>query len=322
MDSTQDKLLIHVYRDYGMDDALFREEGYCSYTQEMSIYDLRTNQTTDSWTLSEGDFCTSGIFMGDSAVYTVLHVNYTSLLSPYNIYIKTGDHVNEIISGSATGTGFDDPRLVSLGKTQFAYSYIDENTKEFGVNAVSIDGEITPIVKLLDDGITEALRTTLYGNGASFLYYAAVEGSGCIFIGNAEGVEHQFLLPRTERVYDFCFLKDSVFFTMEVTQEGEGTSAKKIIVKDYNGNNIAEKDCDAFYRLVSNNYHCVLGIDGSYQVMYVTVSGKDIEISKMDVPKDFVLFYSISPSQFLLHYYGVNYGENKSLQELLQLDIP
>lgn len=93
--------------------------------------------------------------------------------------------------------------------------------------------------------------------------------------------------------------------------ESNKKSLKKIIVKDFDGSNIMETNCDALYRLVSNNKNYVLGIDGTYQVIGVSMTENTIKKEQISVQKGPVLFYSLGTgtSQFILHY---NYSINES----------
>ncbi|MPM05592.1 hypothetical protein SDC9_51882 [bioreactor metagenome] len=316
LDVTGGKLLLNIYQDYKEGDTYFREEGYSSVTNKIVVYDLETDNIVSTKIISDAGFCTDAIFVDDDVAYVVITPNNNNTLSEFKIIKTQGLNSQDITSGFCRATGFDDPRLVALDKETFAYSYSNPETKEFGVNVVSKNGTITSQIHLVDDGITEHLRTTLYGNGSKYVYYAAVNKQGTIFIADKDHIINSFVLSQSERVYDYCFLNNSLFFTMEFVENG--TSTKKIIIKDFNGNNIAETNCDAFYRLESNNIDTVMGIDGTYQAYYAQIYSDNITIKKINVPAAPVVFFNINTTQFLLHY---NYSINNSELRLLNLNL-
>lgn len=149
--------------------------------------------------------------MGAAIVYTYIIQKDNSQICDYKILVYQNDQTTVIESGSCLSTGYDNPWLVRLSSTEFAYSFSKFDTNTFGVNIASVSGAIKHQISLIDNGVTEHLRTTLKGDGTHFIYYAAVNGQGHIFIGNSDRIESEFVLPKTERVYDYCFLNNSIF---------------------------------------------------------------------------------------------------------------
>lgn len=315
LDVSEDRLLINVYTDYTQDNPQFKEEGYNSVTKELKIYDTSEDRIVMSLKMPDGVFCTDASFLGDAFAYVTVSPTKDAP-AKYNIEVYDGTTTSIITSGECLETGYDEPQVEALGDTQFAYSFYDYETNMFGVNVSSTQGEITPQISLVDDGSTEHLRTTLCGNGAEYIYYAAVKSKGTIFVGNADNLTHQFVLPQTERIYEFCFLENRILFTME--KSDANSTKKEIVIKDYEGNNLLARECEALYRLKSNGKDTVLGIDGKYTAYLVHVSDDEISSQIIDVESAPVQFNCLNDNTFLLHYYR---GNNEGHLRLLRLTI-
>lgn len=310
-----DILFLSVYSTYGMDHPLFNEQGYNAFTERLTLYDVSKNQILTSWKVGEGELCTSGAFVGQALVYTTVYSPTNGLLdAEYKIYKTTGGPdgpVSQVLAEAPCfATGYDDPRVIALDGDHFACSYFEPETQTFGVNVVSLSqGTVTPQITLVDDGVTEHLKTTLSGNGSEYIYYAAVDGKGTVFVGGVDGLEHQFSIPESERVYYSCFLDNAILFTME-TFSARGERSTEIIVKTLEGETVASLEHKPLYRLVSNGRDRVLGIDQSYQVMQINVDGGEISTMEIETPTQYaVLFYHKADSRFYLHFNNDLRGE-------------
>lgn len=313
LDVSESRLLLNVYSDYAEDEPQFKEEGYNSTTKRLEIYDMCEERIALSLNLKNGVFCTDASLVGDSFTYVAVSPAWGEP-AKYSIEIYDGATSFTIASGESFETGFDEPQVEALGDTCFAYSFYNQNTRAFGVNIASLEGKITPQVSLVDDGATEHLRTTLCSNGKEYIYYAAVNSTGTIFVGDAKCIVSQFSLPKAERVYEFCFLENSILFTMEKTNTE--SAKKEIIIKDLNGKNILEQESNVIYRLKSDGKNMVLGVDGKYQTYSVNFLGQDIIVQKIDLQAAPVLFYSTGEESFLLHFYRSMNGSELSLLQL------
>lgn len=317
LDVSENRLLLNIYKDYEQNDPQFKEEGYNSATKRVEIYDISEGQTVSSLEMPSGAFCTDACFLQDGFAYVTLSP-VKGEPAEYSIEVYENGNTTIITSGICFETGFDEPQVEAMGDTVFAYSFYDLETKRFGVNIASAQGKIVPQISLVDDGSTEHLRTTLVGNGEKYIYYAAVESKGTIFVGDEKQLEHQFALPRTERLYEYCFVENGILFTME--KSDAGTANKTFVVKDFEGNNLLENGSTALYRLESNGENIVLGIDGNYSEFLIYITENNISTLKLDVDTVPVRFYCLSDGTFLLHHYRTHDGSAPTLLRLTVQD--
>lgn len=319
LDATSERLLINRYFDYHEGDDLFREEGYGSYTSALEIFNVAEQAVVCSIRVAENAFCTDGAFLPDGGFAYVTVTPVKNELSDYTVEVYREGVSFTVDEGGCYETGFDAPEVVSLGGGCFAYSYHNSRTNEFGVNVVSARGDVTPQISLREGASAKHLRTTLRGYGAAYLYYAAVDGKGTVWVGDSAALTHRFSLPSTERVYDYCFLEDRILFTIE--EQASNGAEHCILMKDLDGNNLLRHPCETLYRLETNGKDTVLGIDGSYAPHSIRVTSQGVEIQKLNLPKAPVRFYSTADNAFFLHYDKEAFGSDQGLQQLLRLTI-
>lgn len=317
LDATSERLLINRYYDYHEGDALFREEGYGSYTSALEVFSVAEKAVVCSIRVPENAFSTDGVFLPDGSFAYVTVTPVKNGLSSYTVEVYREGMSSMVDEGSCYETGFDAPEVVSLGDGCFAYSYHNSKTHEFGVNLVSARGDITPQLSMREEASTEHLRTTLRGYGTEYLYYAAVDGKGTIWVGDSAGLTHRFSLPSTERVYEYCFLKDRILFTMEIKSSDGAEHC--ILIKDLDGNDLLRHPCEPLYRLETNGKDTVLGIDGSYAAHCIRMTSQGVEVQKLDMPKAPVRFYSTADNVFFLHYEREAFQSDQGLHKLLRL---
>lgn len=306
LDVAQDAILLHVFQDYMSDDVHYREEGYNSKTTRLLLYQFSTQKILQSISVPDNCYCTDGfLWDASSFVVTLLHSEPTEAYQQYDIVSYDGADPTVLTSGPCIASGYIDPRLAPLGAQQFAYTYFDPQTKQFGVNIVSRKGEVVPQLTLTEDGSTEHLGTKITSDGARYLYYAAVNGAGTVYVGTPESIASHFTLSDTERVYEFCFwTEDLLLFTMKNTAP-DGTASTNFVVKTMRGETVFRHPSDLLFRLISNGRGTALGINANYVPYFIyPVSSSDLQISPVpDMSAVPCSFYALDDHTYFAHVY-------------------
>lgn len=302
LDAKDDSIFIEVYRDYPMDSPYFREVGYSSYTTRLFIYDWAKDSVIYECEVQEGDLCTDGVLLdGERWAYVVLQRQGTG--SSYDVHIiceNLEGGRNVVYTEPADGEAYYNiPELVSLAEGTFAFSYLrGEDPKDFGVCAVAQDLQVTKLYEPSSDA--RFIGTELRGNGTEFVYYV-FEGGHCLLLGNNRSEIARVCLEEDERMHSFCLLGDQICAFV-----GSNAPADKrtdeICTWDFDGNIRISQSANPIFRLASAGGNQAVGIDMSYQTWWISDRGDSIQIQKLELPQESVMFYTMNEESVLAYF--------------------
>jgi hypothetical protein len=253
MDVRGSHLLLNIFEDYPPDDSNFREVGYNSVSHAVAVFDYKKGEIIELRKLEELDYVTDGVFVENGFAYVIMKLDRSGY-SSCKLIIVNGNNVLETDLGKYDSSGYSDPRLAVLKNGNIAFSFYDKDSKEFGVKTIDSGGRLTPQIVFVDDGKTKWLTNTLYSNGIEYIYFSAVDELGTFLIGDIDGIKSKFTLAENERIYDYCFLKDSCCFMTIETIDKNGLSKKECIVRSYSGQTLTRNPKNGiYYRITSNN---------------------------------------------------------------------
>ena len=300
------KILVNISLDYQEGDPAYHEVGISSETKYLAIYDAENLSCVSRLDVDEREYCISGILLQDDVVYSAVFYDVQHSVFEYRIVRVNKEGQRTIIEqGPCPGTGYDEPYLNALGEDVFAYSYHNISDNTFGVNVVLENNNIEPQLRLEGNDGAEHFMSLFSGDGSQYIYYAIVDGKGTVFVGDTDGIQHQFCLDKDEQIYDYCFLNDAKAILF--TRPGISASHKddQLVIRSLEGELLSAVESGPCYRLKSDNLYSALCINEKYQPYFITVSEnmQDIQIDSLDISSQPMLFYSIAPAKFLIHNY-------------------
>ena len=300
------KILVNISFDYQEGDPAYHEVGLNSQTKYLAIYNTENLSCISCLDVNEREYCISGILLQDDVVYSAVYYDVQHSAYEYRITRVSKDDQRTIIEqGACPGTGYDEPYLKTLGADVFAYSYHNISDNTFGVNIVLGNNNIEQQLRLEGNNGAEHFMSLFRGNGFQYVYYAKVDGKGTVFVGDADGIQHQFCLDEGEQIYDYCFLNDAKAILF--TKLGTSASHKddQLVIRSLEGTLLGVVESGPCYRLESDNLYSALCINEKYQPHLITVSEdmQNIQIDSLDISSQPMLFYSIAPAKFLIHNY-------------------
>lgn len=310
LDIYGDMMLLNTFIYYRTDDPKYSELGYNSQTVNLVLYDWKSETMIAAYDVPEDHMCVDGFLWGDgSFVYVTIQEKTDAEYVPYEIISHAGDTERTLLSGTCIVTGYSEPQIGRLDEQNFVLAYYEPDTKQFGIDVFNRTGEFTHQIALTDDGETKYLYQELICDRERYLYYAAVEGVGRVYVGTSNGVS-SFELPSTEQVYNYTFLtNDKILFCMEVINES-GSSSKCLVVKDLTGETFFLLDIGVYYRLASDGMGTVLCIDGNYQPYSIQLNEDETGLTVRKITDVDALpsrFYAIDDGTFLVHTYNSSY---------------
>ena len=259
LDVNHDQLLFHITESLTEDHPSFSEISFGELSEAIIIYDIGSDEIIYKKAFEEPVYCFSACFYKEGFVFMQIHQDDADIFTKYDILYSDTKNIYSVLSDDCVIGVSSIPELHRLNDV-VVNSYFNPVNDEFGIRSIDSNLDVYDIIKLVDDGYTEHIRTDISENGKELIYFAAVEGTGIYYICNSTDIIGSIELGKDERIYDHCMLKDCVLLTMEVI--GENENDKMYYLKDFEGNMIAEKEMlTQIYRLKSNGIDSVLGID-------------------------------------------------------------
>lgn len=285
------------------------------FADRLLIYNTEDEKITFERKFENGCDCSSGVFLEKGIAFITVSMLKDSF-GDYTLDQIYNGKETTVASAAGSPDVFYNPQLTKLLDGKFAYSYYDPNSKEFGVNIVTQDFKVKEPIKMIDGSGCNFMRTSLYGDGDSYIYFYDKQGTGRFIIGDHSDTIRQFQLDENERINSYCLLDDRVLFSMNVLDQ-EGEETEKLILKNYNGEDIIGKNQETLYRMASNNEDIVIATDSYFKNHIIRINGND-EIAvhdltvddRLNVPLEGALdgtavsIHHSSGNKFLLFFYG------------------
>lgn len=296
-------VLLAVNNTIPPEDPSYQEVGINSSTAQLLLVRREDGEPIRTVKLESGVFCSSGVALGRDIYYAAVELAESSAVPSVRYQIRKNTGTGKelwVAEGLCPNYDLQFPVLMGLAGKGLVYSFSDPDRKEFGVSSIQGDVVKEQVVYQDDKENTTSLFTLLGGNGKSYLYYTAVNGSGTFLIGNLEGIQHTVILPREERVGAFTLLEDTILASIQ-TETESGRLVSRLTVKDFNGRTLCEYGSEPIYRLTSNGGNCAMGIDGEYASYLFRYDGTELQGIPVEMEAQPVLFLG-GEGEFLLNF--------------------
>ena len=251
------------------------------FADRLVIYNIEEEKITYERKMENEHACSSGILLEKGIAFIRMSMSKDSY-GEYCLYYSYNGIETVVVSAAGTPDVFYDPQLIKLPDDNFAYTYYNPNSNEFGVNVVNSDFKVNQISKMISGSDWKFMRTSIYGNGDTYIYFYDQQGTGWFLIGDKSGVISQFKLADNERINNYCLLDDKVLLSMNMLDK---TIQGKLILKNYKGQEISIRNQEPLYRMTSNNKDIVIATDSYFNNHIVRINKKD-EITIQDLTVD------------------------------------
>lgn len=302
LDVRDDRIFVEIYRDYPYESPYFREVGYSSYTTHLFIYDWIIDSVVYECELPPGGLCTDGVLLdGEQWAYVVLDPQDAGM--SYNIQVicenlETGQNV-VYTSATNDSTDYYIPELIPLADQSFAFSYCDsQNPKDFGVCAVSPKLQVTKIYEPPSNA--RFIGTELRGNGSEFVYYVSEDNRMTLVVGDNHSEITKVYLEENTKMDSFFLLGNQI--GAFVRRDIPGASpTDEVCTWGFDSNVRISQSASPLFRLAWAGGNQAIGLDMSYRTFWMSDRGDSIQIEKLDIPQEDVMFYQMNEQNVLAY---------------------
>lgn len=280
-------------------------------SDRLLIYNTEKKKITYEYKFDQECECSSGIFLEKGIAFMMIS-HEKDTFGQYSLY-RYIDGTNTLIeSGKGSSGAYSNPQLVRLGDFDFAYSYYNPDTNNFGVNTVDADFRIKKSLSL--NRKENHMRSTLYSNNDDYIYFYDKSGIGWFVIGDKNGMIDKSQLKDNELINDYCLLNNMILFSLSFEGQNREESGK-LFLKNYKGEVLSDKRQPPLFRMESNNKDIAVATDSSFHNHFVylnkenKLSTHDLRLNDfLDIPVDGdpVSIHYNDDNEFILFFYGEN----------------
>ena len=283
--------------------------------ERFAVLDLTSGAVEQEYPVQTFGICSGALLAYGGILFPLITVNDDGTITAA-IYFQDGPSRTAVYRGGFTWFG-DGPVLRRCGQ-DVLFSYSDDDAGTFGVNKITQDGSVTPLL-CLRESEAEYLSDNFSASDTGFAYAVGKSDRLTFYYGTADGTALQeFSLPQGEKIYGFSLAGNALLVSLAPAAEDNGRL--RGVLAQFDPTTGQQINCTALdgplYNLSVNQNGQISGF--IFSVFHVfSLPLKSSSISKQSsVSGDFYRIYP-GTTDFLVQIYGYSISERPTLWQVM-----